>query len=61
MFIHLRDRLCGEAYDLGSSIADAEKHVFVRDRYSRKIQILQYFNTDSVILLYNKSRSLEST
>ena len=23
----LRDRLCGEAYDLGSSFADAENHI----------------------------------
>ena len=33
-FIQLRDRLDDEAYDLGSNFADAEKHVFVRDRHS---------------------------
>ena len=56
-FSQLRDRLCGEAYDLGSSFADAENHI----AESREKQILQYVNADSIILMYNNSRSLGST
>ena len=46
LFCQLRDRLCGEA-DLGSSFADAEKHISFETDIAGKKEILQYVNTDS--------------
>ena len=56
-FSQLRDRLCGEAYDLGSRFADAEKHVFVRDKHSREKN--RYYNMSTLTLLYSCTTRVE--
>ena len=59
-FSQLRDKLCGEAYDLGSSFGDAE-YIFLETDVTGKKEILQYVNTDPITPRYNNSRSLGST